>query len=664
MKKFWIILVKFMSDKKKKKPFNIKDCFTEFELIKDNIFKRNQLYSKIYSVEFKILYSGLISLNKELANLQKRKPGPLTVFTFIEENYLLLRFEFFCVVLEKSIANQFQLFTDTDYLPIKRNEIGLLNQLYSSLNLEEKDDQYFELLNEDYSNNQLYDSNQFFRLTYGPLFWYMIKRFDYPKEKFQDSLFFEYNFDANPNIKKILFLNKKKKIHGPIELKINDFYSLHTEQNCQCRCIYIPTMKIFYKKSFVSENEINFFKQNDFWLFVKCVGYCYEESSASKTLHLIYEYMPNNRFSKFSDKTSNYDRLITFFRIAYCFDNLHSNGYIYRSLKESKILFDKEGFAYLSSFKYYWNVNQENEADIEVGPPLYAAPEQEEGKHYMESDVYSFGRFTLRLFNGKLNKNDNELDQDFGYLNFIVEKCLKKEIKERPTMKFIISQINRIINNFPVSEEDKQRARDYNKYLMYGSRKFIDGRTLVNSKDKFLSQLYDINFYKIESIETDYNIMDSLFKNSFTPFVTLDIQKINGSDYLIIGFELSCLCVKISILKENDNFYLNKLSKVIDSNVSIYPVSKKEFSLFDNSNIIYDEIFFEMIENCVSLSNDRISKNSEVSQKIFPSLIGYSIKRFYFTENQFNDPYFFNYEEFQKGLKENKINLNDFYLTL
>mgnify|MGYP001066608069 CR=1 FL=1 len=95
-----------MSDKKKKKPFNIKDCFTEFELKKDNIFKRNQLYSKIYSVEFKILYSGLISLNKELANLQKRKPGPLTVFTFIEENYLLLRFEFFCVILEKSIANQ------------------------------------------------------------------------------------------------------------------------------------------------------------------------------------------------------------------------------------------------------------------------------------------------------------------------------------------------------------------------------------------------------------------------------------------------------------------------------------------------------------------------------------------------------------------------------
>ena len=73
----------------------------KYEDFIQNIRKKlsSPVLDNVYSVEIKIFEEPNKYFEKDIADLRNRNPGPLTMFTFFEEEYLFLRYESLFVIL-------------------------------------------------------------------------------------------------------------------------------------------------------------------------------------------------------------------------------------------------------------------------------------------------------------------------------------------------------------------------------------------------------------------------------------------------------------------------------------------------------------------------------------------------------------------------------------
>ncbi|KAF2547022.1 hypothetical protein F2Q70_00019577 [Brassica cretica] len=232
--------------------------------------------------------------------------------------------------------------------------------------------------------------------------------------------------------------------------------------------------------------EVNYLGQFSHGHLVKLIGYCLEDEHRL----LVYEFMPRGSLENHLFRRGLYFqplswklRLKVALGAAKGLAFLHSSEtrVIYRDFKTSNILLDSEYNAKLSDFGLAKDgpIGDESHVSTRVmGTHGYAAPEYLATGHLTtKSDVYSFGVVLLELLSGRraMDRNrpsgernlvewakpylankrkifrvvDNRLQDQYSMeeackVATLSLRCLTTEIKLRPDMKEVVSQLEHI----------------------------------------------------------------------------------------------------------------------------------------------------------------------------------------------------------------------------
>ncbi|KAF8116314.1 hypothetical protein N665_0020s0163 [Sinapis alba] len=232
--------------------------------------------------------------------------------------------------------------------------------------------------------------------------------------------------------------------------------------------------------------EVNYLGQFSHGHLVKLIGYCLEDEHRL----LVYEFMPRGSLENHLFRRGLYFqplswklRLKVALGAAKGLAFLHSSEtrVIYRDFKTSNILLDSEYNAKLSDFGLAKDGPMGDESHVStrvMGTHGYAAPEYLATGHLTtKSDVYSFGVVLLELLSGRraVDKNrpsgernlvewakpylankrkifrvvDNRLQDQYSMeeackVATLSLRCLTTEIKLRPNMREVVSQLEHI----------------------------------------------------------------------------------------------------------------------------------------------------------------------------------------------------------------------------
>ncbi|KAJ0244853.1 serine/threonine-protein kinase PBL9 [Hirschfeldia incana] len=234
--------------------------------------------------------------------------------------------------------------------------------------------------------------------------------------------------------------------------------------------------------------EVNYLGQFSHGHLVKLIGYCLEDEHRL----LVYEFMPRGSLENHLFRRGLYFqplswklRLKVALGAAKGLAFLHSSEtrVIYRDFKTSNILLDSEYNAKLSDFGLAKDGPMGDESHVStrvMGTHGYAAPEYLATGHLTtKSDVYSFGVVLLELLSGRraMDRNrpsgernlvewakpylankrkifrvvDNRLQDQYSMeeackVATLSLRCLTTEIKLRPNMREVVSQLEHILS--------------------------------------------------------------------------------------------------------------------------------------------------------------------------------------------------------------------------
>ncbi|KAH0794450.1 TKL family protein kinase [Histomonas meleagridis] len=156
--------------------------------------------------------------------------------------------------------------------------------------------------------------------------------------------------------------------------------------------------------------------------------------------------------------------------IAQAMCHLHDKGIIYRNLKSSSILMDKNELPILSSFEYCY-FGDKSEPGM-VGSVNYIAPEVLTGDGYTKaSDMYSFGLLLYEMFEGTLvfqEMNIEQIQNNVGKngkrpmftsktpmsIQQFIGKCWNQAPDQRPTFHQIFHDLTSGAVTFPNVSQD------------------------------------------------------------------------------------------------------------------------------------------------------------------------------------------------------------------
>ncbi|KAK8865333.1 hypothetical protein M9Y10_010874 [Tritrichomonas musculus] len=356
-------------------------------------------------------------------------------------------------------------------------------------------------------------NNKFVEITIRAIVGFMIRRYFYPTNYFQDSSFFTFRQTNETNDYKIkakladffystkndgkkfpfIFIEIKKYEDNKNDTIFEDFQQ---SDFISLRCIYsnnkahfflamhIDTFYLFVVKKLTKSNitseiehEIHFCQNFSHRCITKFYGFLKNDE---KIIGFVYEFMSNDSLERFlnsnKEQMTEMNKLMTICRIFQGIDYLHSNSLIHRDLKPLNILIDHDGLPYISDNETIRNEDSEEKTN-DIGAPLYASPEQERGDIVsFPSDIYSFGLILYFLYN---NNEDNGI---YNINAFIQSNRMNDKVKllskARPNIQYLFEQCvklspekratNKTIKNIIL--EEFSSFYYFDKFLLYPNK--------------------------------------------------------------------------------------------------------------------------------------------------------------------------------------------------
>lgn len=232
----------------------------------------------------------------------------------------------------------------------------------------------------------------------------------------------------------------------------NDYIQLRTLGSTDTSTVYlifcIESEEIMAMKSF---NFFNNYEQNDIYErevnnYIELSGskfpyfprfFQFFQNKGSK--HLFIEYIDGDSLDKCIKKFNFNEKIKILFEIMIAIQHLHNKKFVYRDLKLSNVIIDRNNIAVLIDFdrmiKYDEKENDDTLHTCDFNRN-YSAPELGEGKFSYKSDVYSIGQMIQKMF---LENNENIPKYDD--LRVISEKCTSKDQAIRPFLSELIDDI-------------------------------------------------------------------------------------------------------------------------------------------------------------------------------------------------------------------------------
>lgn len=253
---------------------------------------------------------------------------------------------------------------------------------------------------------------------------------------------------------------------------------------------------------------------------VKLVGYCAEDGERGIQRLLVYEYMVNRSledhlFRNREQRVLPWQQRLcillgTASGLAYLHEEVNDIQVIFRDLKPSNILLDKDFTPKLSDFGLARKGPEMGATHVStavVGTLGYAAPEYiQTGRLTVKSDVWSFGMVVLEMLSGRraldqnLPKNeqhlldwmkpylhgnrnldkvmDPRLEGQYSLLQAqkiasLAHQCLVRNAKTRPSMSVIVGKL-----------------REFIKLHDTGSQQSVTASTSLKSGQKYITNAY------------------------------------------------------------------------------------------------------------------------------------------------------------------------------
>uniref|UniRef100_A0A0E0LFN5 Protein kinase domain-containing protein n=2 Tax=Oryza punctata TaxID=4537 RepID=A0A0E0LFN5_ORYPU len=228
---------------------------------------------------------------------------------------------------------------------------------------------------------------------------------------------------------------------------------------------------------------------------VRLVGYCAVDSETSKHRLLVYEFMPNKSlddhlFNRAHPPLSWRLRLQIMIGAARGLDYLHEGlqevQVIYRDFKAANVLLDADFKPKLSDFGLAREGPTEGKTHVStavVGTHGYAAPDYIETGHLtIKSDVWSFGVVLYEILTGRRSLERSRPAEEQKLLGWVrhhppesqsfrsimdprlggrypaaaarqvarlADRCLVKNPKERPAMREVVEELERVLQMDP-----------------------------------------------------------------------------------------------------------------------------------------------------------------------------------------------------------------------
>ena len=415
-------------------------CNNKFDRISENQILNYLSYHKF--ITYFILFSNDI---KNINKKQKETVGGI-MFPNIESSNIVI----FCVEKECLIINSIETSKAKELMKeLKNNQISILNM---NEDCQIKKSREEEEANEEINNfcsflavSKEIKSNFYVKLTIRPIAGYMIRRYYYPTEYFNDQTFFFFDKadvsskeqSLKKELAKSIICDKLSDFDCKVNSNINkraQHYIFNKDDFIILRVLYSSNQAIYYfvvhRKTFFvfvmkifnipndsikdNSNEIRFCENYSHRCFVPFYGFIKEKET---TIGIVYEFMCNGTLKSYVKTKQNeityLFSLNTIIRIFEGIDYLHSNSLIHRDIKLSNILLDHDNILYISDFPTIRPINKEKEKQSEytadIGSQPYMSPEQYKGNHDLISyptDIYSFGMTIYYICEKKRNEHE------------------------------------------------------------------------------------------------------------------------------------------------------------------------------------------------------------------------------------------------------------------
>lgn len=119
--------------------------------------------------------------------------------------------------------------------------------------------------------------------------------------------------------------------------------------------------------------------------------------------YLIMPYMPGGSLARRIGEPMLVAEVIPIIdRLAPALDKAHAQGIIHRDLKPDNVLFDEDGYPYLSDFGIA-RLAEATQSMTIIGTPAYMSPEQVNGDRQLDgrSDIYALGVIIFEMLTGR-----------------------------------------------------------------------------------------------------------------------------------------------------------------------------------------------------------------------------------------------------------------------